>query len=249
MSPHRFLLRVSVAALLCGGLVSSAAAMPVNPGFESGLASWNVEGDAVAVPGAVLGFAPREGAAQLLLTTVVAASDPFGPSSGVDASDAATIAGILGSGPITSSGGVAGREGSVVWQDVTFTDAGRLTIDWNLLSMETGLATSDDFVFFALVGLSETSPMSISTADLGPTPNPAIAATGWKRSGIDVPAAGSYRLAVGVFDGEDDQGPSALLVDDMRFVNPEPGTGTLVGVGLVGLGVAGRRRRLREPRA
>jgi hypothetical protein len=225
-------------------LIAVRASAVTNGSFELGAAGWSLAGDG-SLQSNILGFTPTDGTNMALLTTIVAASEPFAPVSGIDATTAAAMEATLTlpPGTIQSPTSAAGREGSMVWQTFTAASASILAIDWNLLSMEPNAVPSDDdFVFIHLSGVSNTSPGSVLTMTFNPTASPAIDATGWVTSQFPI-LAGVYTVGIGVFDAGDDGNPSAMLLDNVRLIpNPEPNTASMVALGLAGLAFYGRRR-------
>lgn len=68
--------------------------------------------------------------------------------------------------------------------------------------------------------------------------------TGWKTKSVEVFEPGWYWFGFGMGEIAEGNGPSALALDNIRYrVVAEPGTLLLLGIGLVGTGLARRRRK------
>jgi hypothetical protein len=156
-----------------------------------------------------------------------------------------TIDTVFGGVPSTST--VGPTNGSAF--RITFTaEAGdELLFDWNFVTREALPLEplSTDFGWFQLAfegtSLEEGDLGNANTGPFFDTGNNNYDQTGWQTTSLVLSDAGSYTLTVGVNDVEDIMVDSFMVFDWFRLRRaPEPGTASLLMLGLAGL--AWRRR-------
>jgi hypothetical protein len=228
---------LAVAMLLLPAKVGRAAAPE---GFETlVLDGTNSIGDASIRTPNYFGITPTQGNHMLLLTTIstVGAHDPGPNQSGTNATTVAGVAGFLG---ISSSnirdGAATGTEGSAFSLSLGFLPVGAvITFDYNFLTNDFSPGGHNDFAFYTLgaagntpIIADELSPAQFATTGVG---NPFGLETHFQTKTITITTAGTYTLGLGVMDATTFDTESALLVDNIAVVIPEPST--------IGLGIAG----------
>ena len=233
-------LTASVASLISFatlfGLESSAQAIVLNGGFESGDFSggWIPIGNSSIVTDAY-GVTPTEGEFQALITTrsgsVPDTCSQFSPvclesflELPVGSLDTLVPEGVI--------------EGSAIKQTLTVQAGETLSFSWNFLSNET-LFDDDPTTFndlaFVSIGMVE---KIADTFDLVGSSNTRFhQESGYRTFSYTFTEAGTYLFGIGVLDAEDsnDFFPSALLVDNVEIQSvPEPMTilGSFVALGL-----------------
>ncbi len=241
----------------------SAAAMPVNGGFETGtLAGWSSSGD-VSIQTAAFGTAPNSGSFQALLTTrsTDQGLEPESPFSGVNAVSAKSLESFISrpagsltalSASIPGSGAEAAIQGSAIQTTFSATAGETLSFAFNFLTDEDDLDANDfafvsltaaggDDVFAALADVfSTTSPVSPN--------NPSASfsrETGFSLFSHTFGAGGIYTLSIGITDVGDVAIGSGLLIDDVAVETAElsgPGSAAFIAA-VFGLLVKRRRRR------
>lgn len=225
---------LSVATLF--GLESSAEAIVLNGGFETGDFSngWIPIGDASIVTDAY-GVAPVEGSFQALITTrsgsVPDTCSIFYP---------VCLESFLELPPGTldtlEPKGVV--EGSAIKQTITVRAGDTLSFSWNFLSNET-LFDDDPTTFNDLAFISIGKVLKIAdTSDLISLSNTRFhTESGYRTFSYQFTQGGTYLLGIGVLDAEDGNNffPSGLLIDNVEIRSvPEPITivGSLVALGI-----------------
>ena len=219
---------ISFAALF--GLESSAQAIVLNGGFESGDFSdeWRSIGDARTVR-SDFGVTPAGGEFQALITSKSGSVFDTSLESFLDLSG--------GSLDTLEPEGVI--EGSAIKQTITVRAGDTLSFSWNFLSNET-LFDSDSKTYndFAFVSIGDTVQTIVDTSELiGSSKTMFDTETGYRTFFYNFTEGGTYLLGIGVLDVEDsnDFFPSGLLVDNVEIQTvPEPTTilGSLVALGV-----------------
>ena len=232
-------------ALLGLAVVQSVSAQRIQ-GFEPGDPSVTGSGDA-SVRGITEGIAPKEGLFQYVLTTI---SSTDGSGLTPYASDALAHPGLQNfynaiNPATTDNVGLSDSEGSGAYFTFTLAAPGTISFNYDFLTNEDPSAPADRAIAIlyngaagsgtAIIGGVQTIATSASATTVLPTGVKFAfhTANGYNNTfSINIAAAGTYTLALGVFDispGNADQN-SALLVDNFQIV-PEPST--------LGLGFAG----------
>jgi hypothetical protein len=232
-------------------------------GFESGLPSGSTIGDA-SIQGTYEGIVPPEGSNQLLLTTINNSpnSDPgVNPISANNAVAVGSVADFVGN----SLGGVSsntlrfdpshtGREGSAFDVTLSLSVGDVITFQYDFLTSEDPTADppNQDFGFATLVNSAGNlvnyqllGHQTTATNFTGQSPffnETGTSGNHYSTYSFSITTAGTYTLGIGVMDGLTQDGPSALLVDNISVV-PEPGTVALGVIGAALLGVLRARSK------
>ncbi len=215
------------------GSIGTAHAVVINPGFETGdLTGWDSIGG-VSIVDSTFGSGPSEGTFQALLTT------------GTGAVDVASLETFLGvtPGALSTFSGETVTQGSAIKQTVTVTPGETLSFDFNFLTDEIDAPLVINDFGFAIVN---------STFDLlADTFSPLIPSLTIFDDETDFQTflngplilGDTFTVAFGVVDVGDTAFDSALLVDATASTAiPEPATLSFLGIALVGVGFAARRR-------
>lgn len=218
--------------VLAWGSIGTAHAIVINPGFETGnLSGWDFIGD-VSIVDSTFGSGPSEGAFQALLST------------GGDSADIDNLEAFLGLAPGTlstfSSEDVI--QGSAIQQTVTVAPGETLSFDFNFFTDEIDAGDFINDFAFAIVN-STFDVLADTFSPLAPSPTIFFDETGFQTF-LEGPfiLGDTFTVAFGVVDVDDDIVTSALLVDASATAIPEPGTLSLLGLTLIGLGAVVRRR-------
>jgi hypothetical protein len=231
-----------VGATLALGGISEASAAISNGGFEAGFTDWSTIGN-VSIVNAGVGVGPTQGISQALLNT--------GPAiSGLPVSQGA-LETFLGIGGGLLDGFVGGNvfEGSAIKQTFNVSAGDTLGFDFNFLTNEGANSFFNDTAF---VSISTFDILANTSSSLIATPFPTSLSFGSQTgflSFFDGPFISdqTITLGIGIVDVGDPIVASALLVDNVSLTPlavPEPSALALLGFGLVGIGLASRRRKL-----
>jgi hypothetical protein len=232
---HWSLALLLTASLLLGA--QQAAAVILNPSFETGdTASWSTVGD-VSVTDSSFGVDPIDGSYQILLSTngasVSETETAMGLVSGTIQSIFDADIGGPGSGPI---------EGAAFQQTFTVDEPGdSVSFYYNLLTNENvPEPLSTDFLWWNLERPSGSPRSGVITHvnEGGFTASGTSYAyeTGYESFRIPVNQTGTYTLTIGIHDVEDAFRDTAAVIDGFSLrKSPEPGTFALLAAGLLGL--------------
>ena len=234
----------SVALLLAVCLLlgaQQAAAVILNPSFETGDTSqWSTVGD-VSATDSSFGVDPVDGSFQILLATngasVAEAESAMGLASGRIQS--IFDVGIADLGQSTGSGPI---EGSAFQQTFDVTAPGdSVSFYYNLLTSENvPESLSTDFLWWNLdrpVGEDTYGVIAhVNEAGFSSSGTSYDYETGYQTFTIRFSRSGSYTLTLGLHDVEDTLRDSAALFDGFLLrKTPEPNTFVLLAAGLLGL--------------
>jgi hypothetical protein len=209
-------------------------------GFESGFSgSEATKGDTSINSPTFFGIAPTQGTHQLVMTTI-SMSGPDGVAGYSHISqDAVPVAGATGLaaffGVSTSSirdGLATGQEGSGFTINLGVLTAGsKITFDYNFLTQEPSAGGNKDFSFFTLNNTFGGVITDVAAATFGTPANspadPFGSQTQYHTFTINITTTQNYTLGLGVVDAgstSTDNNPSALLVDNIQTIVPEPST-------------------------
>ncbi len=230
-----FLATAAVAALATG---FEAQAAFVNSGFESGMASWTVQGNAVASTGQTYSVGTVNPDSGTTAAKIV--------SNGATAAALASTMGVSEATLEASNGGINATNGALIYQTTTAQAGDSFTFRWNFVEQD--YVPFDDWAFY---GVSlDGGPASItkfaSLATVGPSGGSTI--NGWTDLTYNITQSGNYTFYFGIVNALDTALDSDLWIDNVSGTGtlksdvPEPGSLALVGLGLAGLFTASRRK-------
>ena len=232
-------LKTTLAALSVGFAASTAFAAGVTNGdFASGnLTGWTTTGNVAVDTTAQFGAAPAGFTAQAVLGTAGTSGFLFGGSA-VAAATLESFAG-LGAGALTAMNATVG---SGLRTDFTAAAGARLTFRWQLMSDDPQDAPADDTAYLVLDS-TLIKLTSVKTATfLGSTASPMFDETAYLTFTSAPLTAGAHSVSLGVFDGSDTLGASALAVTGVTLAPvPEPASALLLIGGAALLGLIKRR--------
>ncbi|KQV60086.1 hypothetical protein ASC95_00980 [Pelomonas sp. Root1217] len=220
--------------------VSTALAAGVSNGdFAGGLAGWTKAGNVAVDTTSQFGSPPAGFGAQAVLGTADTAGFLFGGS----AVAAATLESFVGLGAGALSG-MGATVGSGLSTDFTAAAGERLIFSWKFMSNDPPGTPADDTAYVVLDKTTVIKLTSVnSAAFVGGSASPLFDETAYLTFSSAPLTAGSHSVSLGVFDGFDALGASALAVTDVHLAPvPEPASGLmlLLGGSLL-LGLAKRR--------
>ena len=241
---NRLLHPLLVGAAIAASGTSVKAQQIDNAGFENGLASWAVTGDA-----STQGSAP-EGLSQLWLTSASSLGQDDFPlaigtlnRSGIGAAAAGVPGGIeaavglqFGALDPDHANGIDAYEGSAASRSLTANAGDVLSFSWNFGTTD----TFNDYAFFVvdgqLVTLADITQATLATSFLGNRFETGVAT--YRHTFL---SAGPHQISFGVVDVGDFNATSTLAVDNVR-ISAVPEAPALLML-LAGLGAAALHRR------
>jgi hypothetical protein len=227
---------VAIAAGLVASLLAPAAQALVIGDFEGSLDGWSTSGS-VSTTTDFQGVLPTLGSEFLQLRTQ--------GSTSTDAALAAFFDLTGGAIDALSPSGNDASEGSGALLLLTANAGDELSFDFNLVTREDASRSLDyrDFFFSTIQdGSGEVVREDVDAMPRLATSNPNWLQSGWQSVTYTFPTAGTYTIGFGVVDALDSRVETRLFLDRIRHV-PEPSTGAMVSLGL--LGIALRRRPVR----
>lgn len=227
--------KLAAAALSLTFLASTALAAGVaNGDFAGGLTGWTKAGNVAVDTTSQFGAPPAGFAAQAVLGTADTSGFLFGGSA-VAAATLESFAG-LGAGSLSGMGATVG---SGLSTDFTAAAGERLVFQWKFMSNDPPSSPADDTAYLVLDKTTVIKLTSVHSATfVGGSASPLFDETAYLTFTSAPLAAGAHSVSVGVFDGLDTLGASALAVTDVHLAPvPEPASGLLLlgGIGLLAL--------------
>lgn len=237
--PRRGLALLAVTCLLPFALNTKAQ---VIEGFEPGDPAVSTAGDA-GIKGTYLDIAPPQGVSQFLITTI-----NTGGTDGVDGYANQNGTNAIGNIALqTFFNGVdptgVQTEGSGFKLTFTVNPGDTfLTFDYNFLTNEDQAVFHHNDIAYAMLfdasnvlqgGIQTITTVNTGSFSLMSNQDLFAFETGYQTFNMSLVglAPGTYTLGIGIQDATTDDIPSALLVDNIQIIVPEPST--------VGLGIAG----------
>lgn len=233
-------LKFALATLGLALAASAAQAAVSNGDFATGdLTGWTKIGNVAVDTTAQFGPPPAGFAHQAVLGTADSSGFLFGGS----AVSAATLEGFAGLGAGTLSG-LGATVGSGLRADFTAAAGAQLVFRWKFMSNDPQNSPADDTAYVVLDDTTLIKLTSVKTAALlGSSASPLFDETAYLTFTSAALSAGAHSVSVGVFDGLDTLGASALAVSDVHLsAVPEPASGLLLLGGAALLGLLQRRR-------
>lgn len=224
--------------LALSGTASAAAISLVNQGFESGLAGWSAAGVVApspsvtvttfdGIPHDVIPWGARM--ARMVSQAALGGPDPF-------RNNVADLNAFLGFDITTRlAAGTNPWNGSGISQSFSGKKDDMLTQFWSFYSEESDGSQSLDTAFYAV---TDASGAVVDFDELAVAKDVPGGFAGWRALHYVLPADGTYTIAFGVVNWQDEYYNSELFLDDGL---PEPGTFALFGLALAGLSWARRK--------
>jgi len=231
--------KFTLAALGLSVLTSTALAAGVaNGDFSGGLASWAKAGNVAVDTVAQFGSPPAGFSAQAVLGTADTSGFLFGGSA-VAAASLESFAGLAAG----SLSGMGATVGSGLSTDFTAVGGERLVFQWKFMSNDPQGSPADDTAYVVLDKTLVIKLTSVNSATfMGSSASPLFDETAYLTFTSAPLSAGAHSVSLGVFDGLDTLGASALAVTDVHLTAvPEPSSVALLLLG--GSMLLGVRRR------
>jgi len=197
----------------------------------------------------IFGITPTDGS-RMFITSTRESSGATDPTTVENAMGipAGTIDNIFGTIPGTTS--ATGPTSGSAFRITFAAQAGDdLNFDWNFVTREDhpeDLYTDFGWGHLDFEGTTvvEGNLGNAFTSTFVSTSNNMYDQTGWQTVNFNLGSTGTYTLTLGVNDVED-LGIDSFMLFDWFYLSrvPEPGTASLLGMGLLGLAWQGRRRR------
>lgn len=229
---------LTLAALTISLAASTTFAAGVGNGdFGSGLTGWTTAGNVAVDSTSAFGAPPAGFANQAVMGTADTSSFLFGGSA-VGAAAMESFTG-LSAGMLS---GMTATVGSALRTDFTAAAGEQLVFQWKFMSNDPQGSPADDTAFMVLDGMLVKLTSVNSATLLGGSASPLFDETAYLTFTSAPLAAGSHTLSLGVFDGTDTLGASALAVTGVMLAPvPEPSTWLLLLGGTALLGALKRR--------